>query len=163
MPQLDVGTFLPQVVWLLITFVAMFVIVLKLVTPSIQNVLEDRQRRIDEALKKAADLRTEAEAVLTAYEKALADARAAAHAALQKASEQVAQEAARREGELRERIGKTIAAGEASIARAKEQALAGIRGVALEAAKAVTERLVGRVADDAAVAGAVDRVLKSGR
>lgn len=163
MPQLDFGTYIPQIVWLLVTFLAMFFVVSTLVTPRIQNVLDERQRRIDDALRKAADLKTEAEAVLAAYEKALADARAAAHAALQKASEQVAQEAARREGELRERIRKTIAAAEASIARAKEQALAGIRGVALEAAKATTERLIGRVADDDAVAGAVDRVLKSSR
>ena len=163
MPQLEFGTYFPHVVWLVITFGVLFLIVSKVVTPRIHDVLEARQKRIDDALQKAADLKTEAEAVLAAYEKALAQARAKAHAALHKAGEQVAAEGARREGELRDRVGKMIAEGEASIARAKERAISGIRGIALEVAKAATERLIGRAADDSAISGAVDRILKSGR
>ena len=79
MPQLDVTTFAPQLVWLAITFFAMFIIMWKVAVPKIANALETRQMRVEDNLKKAEDLKREAEATLAAYEKALADARAQAH------------------------------------------------------------------------------------
>ena len=50
MPQLDVSTFPPQLVWLLITFGALFLIVWKVALPRIVDVRDNRQRRIEDDL-----------------------------------------------------------------------------------------------------------------
>ena len=60
MPQLDVSTFPPQLVWLLITFVALFLIVWKVALPRIIDVRDNRQRRIEDDLARAETLREEA-------------------------------------------------------------------------------------------------------
>ena len=64
MPQLDISTYPPQLVWLLITFVALYLVVWKVALPRIVDVRESRQRRIEDDLGKAETLRTEAETCL---------------------------------------------------------------------------------------------------
>jgi F-type H+-transporting ATPase subunit b len=102
MPQLDVTTYAPQLVWLAITFGAMFLIMWKVAVPKISDALETRQMRLEDNLKKAEDLQREAEATLASYEKALADARAEAHADIQKMQQQLQEAAAKEEAELSE-------------------------------------------------------------
>ena len=52
MPQLDVNTYLPQVVWLVITFTALFLVMWRLAVPRIADVLEARQKRIADKAKR---------------------------------------------------------------------------------------------------------------
>ncbi|MFQ5764023.1 MAG: F0F1 ATP synthase subunit B', partial [Rhodospirillales bacterium] len=61
MPQLDVNTYLPQIVWLVITFTVLFLIMWRVAVPRIADVLEARQKRIDDNLDKAAESKKEAE------------------------------------------------------------------------------------------------------
>ena len=53
MPQLDVTTFAPQLIWLTITFAAMFLIMWKIAVPKISDALETRQMRLEDNLQKA--------------------------------------------------------------------------------------------------------------
>jgi F-type H+-transporting ATPase subunit b len=55
MPQLDFSTYLPQVFWLVVTFIALFLIMWKIAVPRIANSLEARQKRIEDYLDRAAD------------------------------------------------------------------------------------------------------------
>ena len=71
MPQLDVNTFLPQVVWLVITFTALFLLMWRVAVPRIADLLEARQRRIEDNLDKAQESKKEAEETLAAYEQAM--------------------------------------------------------------------------------------------
>ena len=48
MPQMDPTSFPPQVVWLLITFIVLFVVMSKVAVPKIADALEARQRRIND-------------------------------------------------------------------------------------------------------------------
>jgi F-type H+-transporting ATPase subunit b len=143
MPQLDASTFVSQLFWLVITFVGLYIVMTKMVVPRIAEVLEGRQRRIDDDLEKAEALRNEAAGVLEAYEKTVADGRNQAQAILREATNRNDQAAAERQAALAEQLAQQTAEAETRINAAREEALANIRTVAAETAQAATQRLSG--------------------
>ena len=162
MPQLDVNTYLPQIVWLLITFTALFLVMWRVAVPRITDVLEARQKRIDDNLDKAAVSRKEAEAALEAYEASLAESRAGAQALIAKAADKITAEAEERNARLSEELDQKIAASEAEIQEAVAQAMESLPEVALQAAAAVIKRLTGEAAAEKDVAKAVTQTLERG-
>jgi F-type H+-transporting ATPase subunit b len=159
MPQLDYHTFVPQLVWLAISFVVLYVLMSRLALPKVRAAIEGRRRRLDSDLSRAAALRQEAEAALAAYQKTLADARAAAQETLRQTGERLAAEAAERQRQLAATLGEQIAAAEQRIAASKEQALGEVRSIAAEVGGAVVEKLTGAPADGAAMTRAVSHAL----
>jgi F-type H+-transporting ATPase subunit b len=159
MPQLDFHTFIPQLVWLAISFVILYVLMANLGLPRVRAAIDGRRRHLDGDLDRAAALKQEAEAALAAYQKALADARAAAQDTLRQTGERLAAEAAERQRQLAATLAEQIAAAEARIAAGKEQALAEVRGIAAEVGGAIVEKLTGAAPNAAAMAGAVGRAL----
>ena len=75
MPQLDFHDFAPQVVWLVITFVVLYLVMSKAAIPAISGTLEKRQGKIQGDLDAAEKASEETRALVTAYEKRLSDAR----------------------------------------------------------------------------------------
>lgn len=159
MPQLDVTTFAPQIVWLVITFGAMFLIMWKLAVPKISDALEARQMRLEDNLKKAEDLKREAEATLAAYDKALADARATAHDEIQAIQSKLHEAAAKEEAELTAKLDAKLAASEKAIAEEVEKAMENVRGIAIDVAGSAVEKLSGEAPKVDAVEKAVDMAL----
>ncbi len=159
MPQLDVTTFAPQLVWLAITFCAMFFIMWKVAVPKIADALETRQMRVEDNLKKAEDLKREAEATLAAYEKALADARAQAHDDIQKVQNDLQAAAEKEEAEQNAKLEAKLAASEKAITKEVAKAMENVRGVAIEVAVSAVERLTGDAPDMSTVEKAVDNVV----
>jgi len=160
MPQLDVTTYLPQLTWLVITFIGLLLVMWRVVVPRVGGVLEARQRRIEENLDKAAVLKKDSEAAMKAYDAALAEARAAAHAVLAEAKAELAHVAADRRAKLDETLFQTIAAAEARIAEAKDKALEGLDTVTTELAGAAVKQLTGKAPDKKTLAMAVDAVVR---
>lgn len=161
MPQLDVTTFAPQLVWLAITFAVMFIIMWKVAVPKIADSLETRQMRLEDNLKKAEALKAEAENTLAAYEKALADARAAAHAEIVAIQSVLQEKAAKEEAELTDKLEKRLAESEAAIAAEVAKAMGNVREVAIDVAQAAVEKLSGEAPANDQISGAVDNVLKA--
>ena len=161
MPQLDYTTFLPQVAWLAVTFIAMFLIMWKVAVPKVAGALEARQQKIEQNLERAADLKAEAEAAMDKYEQALASARAQAHERIAKVQAELKATQDAEEAKLSETLKARIREGEAAIEKAAADALAGLEGMAAEVAAAACERLVGEAADKAAVTQAVAAAAKS--
>lgn len=159
MPQLDFATYPPQLVWLAITFTVMFIIMWKVAVPKISDALEARQMRLEENLKKAEDLKREAEATLAAYENALAEARAEAHNQIVKIQADLQEAAAKEEEELNEKLDAKLAESERAIAAEVEKAMESVRDVAVDIASAAVERLSGGAQDKAAVEKAVDSAI----
>ncbi len=143
MPQLDPAGFSPQIVWLAISFVILYLVMARIALPRIGDVIEARQDRIAHDLDAAATLKSEAEAVIAAYEASMAQTRSEAHDILAKASERRARAAAARHAKLDKRIAEQLRAAEERISAAKKDALDNIADVAGEIAEAATEKLIG--------------------
>lgn len=163
MPQFDPTFFATQLFWLLVTFVLLYALMSKLAMPKIGAVLEERQRKIDDNLDKAAQLKAEAEAAIAAYEKALSQSRAQAQEILRTSAEVVAKQAEERQRQMGETLASQIKAGEARIAAAKDQALAHVRDVAVDVAKAAATKLTGAAIDEARISTAVTAALEESR
>lgn len=162
MPQIeDVASFLPQVVWLVITFTALFLIMWKIAVPAIANTLEARQKRMEDNLDKAAQAKKEAEETLAAYENAMAEARAEAQGIINEAAKLMSEEAEAREAEMAEALGRKIAASEAEIQKAIDAAMEHVRDVAVEVAGAALKRLTGDTPDEKNLSKAVDQAMKA--
>jgi len=159
MPQLDYHTFVPQLVWLAISFVVLYLLMSCVTLPKVRRTIEGRRHHVDGDLSRAAALKEEAEKALAAYQKTLADARAAAQETLRQTSEKLSADAAERQRQLSATLAEQITAAEARIAAGKEQALGEVRGIAAEVGSAVVEKLTGAAPDGAAMTSAVGRAL----
>ena len=160
MPQLEqVGTFLSQLVWLFLTFGILYVVMMRSALPRISQILVTRQERIDGDLRRADELKSEAESVLAAYEEAAAGARAEAQEILRESAERFGAEAAERNEALTRLLAEEAAAGETRIDAAREQAMADVETVAAELAGLAAERLTGTEAERGAAEAAVAQVM----
>jgi F-type H+-transporting ATPase subunit b len=162
MPQLDISTFTPQLVWLAIWFVVLYLLMAKLALPRIARAMEARRRRREDDLARAAQLKAEADEASAAYQKTLAEARAQAQSTIKEASDRLAADAAQQQRALAATLAEQIEAAERRIAATKEQALAEVRGIAVDVGRSIVEKLTGAVPDAAKMAAAVDSSL-SGR
>ena len=159
MPQLDFADFAPQLVWLVVTFVVLYLLLSRLALPRISGVLEERRRRIAGDLERAEEMRRDAERTLDDYERSMAEARGRAQEIAQAARAETAAAAAQRLDGLTAELAAKASDAERDIAARRDEALANVRGVAASAASAALERLIGVGPDGAALDAAVERAL----
>ena len=77
-PPLDHTTFVPQLVWLAISFGLLYLLLSRVALPRVGEVIEERADRIRRDLDQAEKLKVETEGALAAYEQALTEARSKA-------------------------------------------------------------------------------------
>ncbi len=159
-PPFAKETFASQIVWLVITFVALYLVISRIAIPRIGGIFEERAKRIEGDFADAQRSKEEAEAALAAYEKALADARNRAQAIGAEIRDKLHAEAEERRKGLEAKLNAQLAEAEKSIAATKTAAMANVRGIAVDAASAIVERLIGTAPAAPAVAAAVDEALK---
>ena len=109
MPQLNPDFFAPQLVWLAITFIGLYVILSAFALPKLGGILAERRQRIEDDLAQAAQMRDEAEQALENYEAALAEARAKALAIAQEARQAANDAVAAQEMELETKLDAQLA------------------------------------------------------
>ena len=78
-PPFDATTFGSQLLWLAITFAALYLLMSRVALPRIGEILEVRRDRIEGDLAEADRLRQKTDQAIAAYEAALAEARQKAH------------------------------------------------------------------------------------
>jgi len=159
-PPFQRETFASQLVWLTLTFVLLYVLMAKVALPRIGAILEKRRVRMADDLAQAERLKEESDAALAAYEKELADARARAQSLASETRQKQAAEAEQSRRALETRLNAKLAEAEKAIAAAKSSAMANVRGIAVEAAAAIIQKLIGSTPSDDKIAGAVADVLK---
>ena len=159
-PPFQSQTFASQLVWLAIAFVLLYVLMAKLALPRVAKIIASRQKHIADDLAEAGSLKQQSEEAVAAYEKALADARARAQAIANETHEKQQAESDVARKTLEGGLNAKLAEAEKSIAATKQAAMANVRGIAEDAARAIVERLIGAAPSEKAVADAVTDVLK---
>lgn len=159
-PPFQKETFASQLVWLAITFVALYLLISRIAIPRIGGIIEARDKRIAGDLADAQRLKSDSEAALAAYEKALADARNRAQVIGGEIRDKLHAEAEENRKALEARLNVQLAEAEKTIAATKSAAMTNVRGIAVDAAAAIVERLIGTTPPAPAVAAAVDDALK---
>ena len=142
-PPFDKQTFPSQLLWLTLTFVALYLLMSRIALPRIGSILDRRRARISGDLAEALRLKGESDAAIAAYEKSLADARARAQALVNDSRQRQAAEAEAARKALDATLNARIAEAERGIAQTKSAAMVNVRGIATEAAAAIVERLIG--------------------
>jgi F-type H+-transporting ATPase subunit b len=160
-PPFNKDTFASQLVWLAITFVALYLLMSKVALPRVGGIIEGRRAKIADDLVEAQRLKQESEAAVAAYEKSLAEARANAQAIAGKTRDKLMAEADARRKTLEAKLAERLADAEKSIDRTRRAAMANVKGIAAETAGAIVERLIGTKPADKAVDDAVAEVMKS--
>jgi F-type H+-transporting ATPase subunit b len=159
-PPFQKETFPSQLVWLAITFVLLYLLVSRIAVPRIGGILEERSRRIEGDFAAAQRMKEDAEAALAAYEKSLAEARNRAQGIGSEIRDRLHAEAEANRKTLEAKLNTQLADAEKQIGATKAAAMANVRGIAVDAAAAIVERLIGTTPPAPAVAAAVDEALK---
>jgi F-type H+-transporting ATPase subunit b len=155
LPQLRYEYWPGQIVWLLIIFAVLYVLLSKVFLPKVGGTMEAREQRIANDMEEARALRDQAEAEARAAEAEMADARSRASKTAADAKAKAAAEAAERQQALEVELGAKLSQAEASIRASRDQAMSQVKGIAAEAAAAITEKLTGEAASPADVEAAL--------
>lgn len=155
LPQLDPSWWPSQLFWLAVTFGVLYWLMSARFLPALGGAIEERRDRIADDLDQASEFRRQAEEAETAYNKALADARAKAQAIAADKRAEVDAEIAKMQGETDAVLEKEFETAEARIAEMTAEASTKVREAASETARAIVEALI----DEAPTKDAVDRAM----
>lgn len=147
-PPFDPATFPSQLLWLAITFGALYLLMSKVALPRIGGILENRKGIIDADLAAADASRQQTDAAIAAYEKALAEAKAKAQGIANENRDRIQADLAAKRGVVEADLTAKVTAAEQRIAVTKAEALTHVDEIATETARTVVTQLVGDVPAD---------------
>lgn len=157
MPQLNIADWPPQLFWLAVTFLALYFIISRVAIPRTGGVIAARRDQIAGDLAAAQKLKDDTDAAIASYEKALAEARARAHAIVQETRDRLQADVDAERHKLDAELNGKIAEAETQISAAKATALASVQAIATEIAGDIVQTLIGAKIEDADVSQAVAR------
>lgn len=155
MPQLDPASFLPQLFWLVLTFIPLYLIMATVALPRVAKVRDERSGRISGDLAEAESLKRKADEAKAAYEAALTEARAKAQEALLNNRKALQGEVEGRLAEMSATLATEADKAAATIAKAKAEAMGSISTITADVCKDLVTRMTGVELDDATVEKAV--------
>ena len=146
-PPFDTTHFGAQLVWLAITFGALYLLMSRIALPRVAAILENRQSSISSDLDRASAMQTQANEAGKAYEKTLADAKGNAQALAQETNAKLAAESDAKRKATENDLNARIAAAETQIAEMKARAMTHVDAIAADAASAIVQQLTGKTPD----------------
>jgi F-type H+-transporting ATPase subunit b len=154
-PPFNAETFSSQIVWLALTFGALYLLMSRVALPRVGAVLDERRNKISNQLDAAAVMQAQAKEASDAQDKAIADAKTKAQAMAQVARDKMASESAESRKTLEAELGAKLAVAEAQIAETTAKAMANVDSIATDAAGAIVERLTGKSVSSDVIARAI--------
>ncbi len=158
MPQLDPSTWAPQLIWLAISFAALYFIMARVALPRVGATIESRKVTIAGDLDAAHSLKGETERALADYDAALAGARARGQAIAQDGRQRLDAALEQERAKLDSDLGRQIIKAEKRIGDLRQAALGSVEQMASELAAAIVTQLGGSRISRKAAAEVVARV-----
>lgn len=155
LPQFDLSWWPGQIAWMLIIFGVMFVLFAKVFVPKVGGTIDGREGQIAGDIAEARRLKDEAEAQAAAAAAETAEARARSQRLAADAKAKAQAEAAVRQAAEEAKLNEKLAAAEASLSAARDQAMGNVATIASDTAQAIVEKLTGLAADAAELKAAV--------
>jgi F-type H+-transporting ATPase subunit b len=158
-PPFDSRSFPSQLLWLALTFIALYLLMARIALPRIGAILEQRRARIADDMTAAQRLKEQSDAAIAAHEKALNEARSRAQALAGETRAKAAAGAEARRKQVDAKLNLQVQEAEKAIAARRADAMRNVHGIAADAAGAIVERLIGTAPASADVERAVKAVL----
>ena len=143
-PPFNPETFSTQLIWLALTFGALYLIMSRKALPRIADVIEERANRIKRDLDAAERLKGETDKALASYEQALADAKANANGIAKETRARLTADVDKEKSAMDAQMNAKIAEAETRIAATKAKSLSSVNDIAASTAAAVVARLIGQ-------------------
>jgi F-type H+-transporting ATPase subunit b len=161
MPQIDQisAIYASQLFWLVVVFALIYFGIGRAMLPKIERTIEDRDAKIKGDIAAAEKARAEADAADDAYQAKLGASRGEAQAAAAKAKAEAALAAEKRVKKVDADIATKVEQAEAELQAQRDEAVAGIETVAIEAAQEIVAKVSGLKVDKRAATKAVKTAL----
>ncbi len=137
MPQLDISTYLSQIFWLLLSFFSLWFMLSWFIIPRIEDIMEQRRRKIDGYIKKAEKINKQALQSLDKYEKALKKAKDQANERILQNKEDLAKLISGKHAEIEDILNRKIADNEYLITKQRQETLNTVENVSEQLANSI--------------------------
>lgn len=141
LPQLDLSSYASQTFWLLLCFGLLWFLMATFVTPKIADVLEQRKRKINEYVKKADKLNTQAKETLDKYNLTLSQAKKNAEQEIEKERAELKEFLKNAENKMSSQLNKKIGDNEFNLAKEKKNTLLKIEDMSVDLALEIVHKL----------------------
>jgi len=143
MPQLKFQDFPPQLIWLAIVFISLYLLMSRWLIPSIGSVVDARRGRVEGDIADAKRLKDETVQAISDYEKALSDARSKAGALAKDEQDRLKADIEAERGKVEAQLSGRLADAEAQIKSARDTAMGQVHGIAGETVQTIVQELLG--------------------
>jgi F-type H+-transporting ATPase subunit b len=160
-PPFEAQHFPSQLLWLAITFCAIYLFVSKVVVKRVGGTIAGRASRISRDLDEAAAAKTRADEATAAYEKSLAEARDKAQQLARETRDATNASSETRRKAVEAELSAKLAGADREIAARKTAAMANVSAIAQDTAAAIIDRLTGEAASSSELASALTAAARS--
>ena len=161
MPQLNPEFFVSQLFWLVVTFSFLLVFLWRISLPRISNILEKRERKINEDLTAAKELQSEAENIQDKIEQQLKQARSDASELIKSSSASFQDKAQNEITKLEKELDEKITDSSNKIEKIKNESLNQIQSQINEITKLTLSKVISFEVTDDEIKNAVQNLERS--
>ena len=141
MPQLNSDTFISQIFWLIVSFSVMWFLVANVIAPKIADIVQQRQRKIDDYLLSADKFRQTAEDLVSRYDSAVKKADQASALAWAEAKDQLEKQSKKMRADMSERLQATMDKNEKELAQIRTEINSQVSSLAADLAMQVLQKM----------------------
>ena len=141
MPQLNSASFVSQIFWLLVCFSLMWFFVARLIAPRIADVIQRRQRKIDDCIAAADDFRQTAEDLVVRYNSAIKKAEQAAVLSWTEAKNQLEEQSKKMRSEMAARLQERMDKNEKELSKIETEVKGQVNSLAVDLAMKVLHKM----------------------
>jgi len=161
MPQLNPEFWISQILWLILTFGALYIVLSKVILPKISDNLESRRSQILENIEIAEKQREESEEKVKEFKKIILNSKLEAKNLFNEARQKVLEDVDKKRSELEKSIEAEIVSAEKEIQSLNSNSLENIKKIATDTSSDLITQLIGQEVDKNTISSIVNDLAKN--